>query len=342
MKKCLTIGVLLLTITTLSCGTFESVEQPHKQVKVLILDGQNNHYVWPKSTQMMKHYLQQTGMFAVDIYRYKHLWHIAGYEDYIEQNPLQDDEQYLVFDQPVQDLDFKPNFEQYDVVISNLGWRASSWPKDTQTAFEEYMRNGGGLVVIHAANNAFPEWLEFNKMIGLGGWGGRDQKDGPYVYFDQNGTLIRDDSAGAGGKHGPAHEFTVNIRDLTHPITQGLPASWAHTKDELYEKLRGPAEHMTVLASAESALNVADYQRHEPVLMVVNYHKGRVFHSTLGHDTQAFEGVGFITTFLRGTEWAATGHVTLPIPKDFPTATVANSRTYHPSIPRVFGFFTRY
>ncbi len=87
----------------------------------------------------------------------------------------------------------------------------------------EYMMNGGGLVVVHAADNSFGDWNQYNKMIGLGGWGGRTEKSGPYVYMDNDGKLVRDDSPGKGGSHGSQHEFEVIIRNGEHPITKGYP-----------------------------------------------------------------------------------------------------------------------
>ena len=59
--------------------------------------------------------------------------------------------------------------------------------------------------------------------------------------------------------------------------------------------------------------------------------KQYLFHVTLGHDTEAFGGVGFITTFLRGTEWAATGKVTQKIPVDFPSADKSAARPFSPA-----------
>ena len=53
--------------------------------------------------------------------------------------------------------------------------------------------------------------------------------------------------------------------------------------------------------------------------MVIDYGKGRVFHTTMGHDVKSIACVGFQTTLQRGAEWAATGKVTLPVPKAFPT-----------------------
>jgi type 1 glutamine amidotransferase len=101
---------------------------------------------------------------------------------------------------------------------------------------------------------------------------------------------------------------------------QGLPLIWMQSKDELYNRLRGPAENLTILATAFDDPKFRGKGRHEPVLMTINYHEGRIFHSTLGHGREGLESVGFITTLLRGTEWAATGRVTLAIPDNFPSA----------------------
>lgn len=330
MKKWFISLSILFTLALSGCmNTAENEEVVTKtKIRTLILDGQNNHAVWPKSTVMMKRYLEETSLFSVDVYRTENLWRASGYNNYIAKHPLNDGKNYQEFKNPKADPNFTPNFADYDVVISNLGWKTAPWPEKTKQAFEEYMKNGGGLVVVHAADNAFPNWLEFNKMIGLGGWGGRNEKSGPYVYYNKAGKLITDTSKGSGGGHGKAHEFQIKMRNTTHPITRGIPDLWLHTKDELYAKLRGPAENMTILASAYPQNVKNGDVRHEPMLITIDYHKGRIFHSTLGHDHHAFEGVGFITTLLRGAEWAATGDVTIPVPADFPTADNATARKF--------------
>ncbi|MCG8687743.1 MAG: ThuA domain-containing protein, partial [Desulfobacterales bacterium] len=109
---------------------------------------------------------------------------------------------------------------------------------------------------------------------------------------------------------------------------EGMPKVWLTTKDECYAKLRGPAENMTILATGKDMSGKAPTDRHEPILMVVDYGKGRIFHTTLGHDDYSCEGVGFIVSFIRGVEWAATGKVTLPIPEDFPTADNPSKREF--------------
>jgi type 1 glutamine amidotransferase len=107
-----------------------------------------------------------------------------------------------------------------------------------------------------------------------------------------------------------------------------MPEVWLHTKDELYNSLRGPAENMEVLATAYADPDNKGTGRHEPALMTLTYGKGRIFHNIMGHADYSVACVGFITTMLRGTEWAATGKVTQEIPKDFPTADKVSSRTF--------------
>jgi type 1 glutamine amidotransferase len=119
------------------------------------------------------------------------------------------------------------------------------------------------------------------------------------------------------------------VRELEHPITKGMPEQWLHAQDECYDRLRGPAENMTILATAYSAEEFKGTQRHEPMLMVIDFGEGRIFHTTLGHEDYSFEGVGFIVSLLRGCEWAATGEVTIPIPDDFPTAENATTRKFN-------------
>lgn len=312
LKKDTRIACLCLTL-----GIISSVSAK-ETIPVLIVDGQNNHDVWPQSTIIMKKQLEDTGMFSVDIARTKYIWNSGKHKAWL---PMAGVEKTEAVGNPQTDPDFKPDFSKYKLVVNNLGYQAADWPAETQKSFEEYMKNGGGLVSVHAADNCWPKWKEYNIMIGVGGWGGRNEQSGPHVYW-QDENFVRDTSPGAGGTHGPQKEFAVDTRNEDHPIMKGIPKSWMHTTDELYARLRGPAENMTVLATGLSDVT----RKHEPVLMTIEYHKGRVFHTVLGHDTPSYESVGFITTFLRGCEWAATGKVTMDIPDDFPTDNKSSAR----------------
>lgn len=301
-----------------------SASAAEPKLKALIVDGQNNHGAWPKTTFMMKKYLEQTGLFTVDIARTKFTW--RG-EQHLGRYPLLGSAtRFAAQPKPKPDPDFKPNFSDYDLVVSN--YNGAPWPAETQEAFVKYVKGGGGFAVVHAADNAFGDWKQYNEIIGLGGWGGRDEKSGPYVYFDDAGKLVRDDRPGKGGHHGPHRPFTIVIRDDTHPITRGMLHRWRHAKDELYDLLRGPAKNLQVLATAYADAKQGGSGRHEPMIFTIRYGKGRVFHTPMGHDDHSMECVGFIVTFQRGAQWAATGQVTQPIPADFPTAEAQSLRKF--------------
>lgn len=262
-------------------------------MKVLIVDGQNNHN-WQATTPVLKKLLEETGLFAVEV----------------ATTPPKGGDMSA----------FQPKFEGYRVVVLNYNdfGGGDHWSLATNTAFEKYVRGGGGLVVYHAANNAFPDWKEFNEMIALGGWN-RTEKHGSYLRY-RDGKMVREEKPGPSGHHGKRHPYQIVIRDRQHPITRGLPEKWMHATDELYDSMRGPAVDVTALATAYADPATGGSGENEPLILVRQYGKGRVFHTMLGHDVEAMSCVGFITTFQRGTEWAATGKVTVKVPGDFPAA----------------------
>lgn len=339
------VTLIVVLVFLAGCGAPNKPET--QKMKALIVDGQNNHGIWPKTTMMMKRYLEETGMFQVDIARTAFTWQGPhndpdpglGEENrklLLEKYPLPDGKKTESRDKSEADPNFKPDFSQYQLVISNFGWTAAPWPAETQAALEKFVSGGGGLIIIHAANNSFPEWAAYNEMIGLGGWGDRDEKSGPYVYYDQQNQLVRDTTAGPAGSHGYQSEFVVTLRDTLHPITKGMPSAWMHASDEMYDRLRGPAKNLSILATAYSDIEknasffspLKGTNRHEPMAMVLTYGKGRVFHTPLGHADYSMECVGFITLLQRGAEWVATGAVTQPLPSDFPTAGKSSSRKW--------------
>ena len=256
-------------------------------IKALIVDGQNNHN-WRGTTPVLKKYLTDTGLFTVQV-----------------ATTTQDTS------------GFSPDFAKFDVVV--LNYNGKDWPEETQQNFTNYVRNGGGVVVYHAANNSFPKWLEYNEIIGLGGWGGRNEKDGPYIRY-RDGQVVRDMAAGRGGSHGKQHEYVVETIDSEHPITRGLPPRWRHVTDELYDRLRGPAKNLKVLAVAHSDKATNGTGENEPVLFTIDFGEGRVFHTVMGDNVKQLDCAGFAATFQRGAEWAATGRVTQHVPANMPTA----------------------
>jgi uncharacterized protein len=263
------------------------------QIRVLLLDGQSGgpYHAWQLTTAAMKKELEDAGLFRVTVATSPRFG-----EDF---------------------SNFKPEFGKYQAIV--LNYDAPDWPADLREQLEQYVKNGGGLVVVHAADNSFPDWSAFNQMIGIGGWRTRSEKSGPMWYF-KDGKLVSDNSPGSAGSHGNRLPFQVEARALEHPIMKGLPRVWMHGGDELYATLRGPGENMTVLATAHSDPANHGTGHDEPILMVLSYGKGRIFHTTMGHDVAALSCAGFITTYQRGAEWAATGRVTQKVPSDFPTA----------------------
>lgn len=266
-------------------------------IRVLIVDGQNNHN-WKATTPILKDFLTKSGRFTVDV---------------VTSPPGKS---------PKEAWDaFRPKFKDYATVLSN--YNGELWPEPVQRDLEAYVSGGGGLVIVHAANNAFPEWAEFNKMIGLG-WRGAGY--GNRVTVAADGKVIETAKGeGPGAGHGSQHDFSVVVRDREHPVMKGIPAEWMHVKDELYHGQRGPAASMHILATAFSAKQTGGTDAHEPMVWWIPYGKGKVFTTVLGHAEYSMKCIGFQTIVNRGTEWAATGQVTIPVPEKFPTATETRS-----------------
>jgi uncharacterized protein len=259
-----------------------------EKVPVLIVDGQNNHD-WTATTPVLKEMLLKTDRFEVEVATTppkgapKDAWE-----------------------------SFRPDPSKYGAVLVN--YTGDPWPKEVCDAFEKYVQNGGGLVFYHAAVFSFPNWAEWNKMMAMG-W--RAPGFGDRVYLDDEGKTVRvPKGEGPGGGHGPANPFEVIVRDKDHPITKGLPEKWQHVKDELYHGMRGPIDNLAILATAFSDKTKGGTGCHEPIAWTVAYGKGRIFVCLLGHDKTILAAPDCQTLIPRGTEWAATGAVTLPAPAD--------------------------
>src|SRR6185436_3524256 len=162
--------LLLAMVSWIGLGTVEL--SGADKLKVLLLDGQNNHD-WKTTTPILKQILESTELFAVDV----------------ATSPPKGGDMSA----------FKPELSRYRVLVSN--YNGEPWSKELQDAFVRYVRGGGGFVSVHAADNAFPEWREYNEMIGVGGWGERNEKSGPYLRL-RDGKWIQDSSPGRGGSHG--------------------------------------------------------------------------------------------------------------------------------------------
>jgi len=179
----------------------------------------------------------------------------------------------------------------YDVVILNYYEQkkpALRWGERADSALLDFVRAGKGLVVYHFSTAAFEGWTEFEKMCGAN-WRPNN------------------------GHHSARHDFTVTVQDPDHPITRGL-TTFPQGNDELYANLKWqPEGSFHVLATAWDDHSLYKNAKQptpgkgldQPMLWTVNYGKGRVFVTALGHDPEAMKDAGFVTTFTRGTEWVA-------------------------------------
>lgn len=242
---------VFLFVLSLGAGSGLASE---KLVRVLIFSGQNNH-PWAKTTPELKRILTDSGRFTVEV----------------TETP---------------DACTAETFSRYDVLLSNwntFGDKVTvrEWPAPMREALVEFVRKGGGFVVVHAGGASFPDWADYQKIIG-GTWG-------------------------KGTGHGPVHEYTVKFTAPNHPIVRGL-APFQIT-DELWHRM--PIQPGTIiLAAAFSALDQKGTGQDEPKVMVTEFGQGRGFNLVLGHDLKAMQSAGFQTLLVRGTEWAARGTVT--------------------------------
>lgn len=292
MKKLSSLGFWLIML--LAMVFFPAFGKQEPVPKVLIVDGFSNHD-WKQTSAVIKWLLERTGRFEVDV----------------TTIPL-DNSNGVIWD---------PDFEFYDVVIqntNNIHKPELKWPEHAQKRLEKFVKDGGGLYVLHSANNAFPDWEEYNKMIGLG-W--RSAEMGVALEVNAQMNLIRHERGeGKGTSHGDRFDALVQVMKR-HPINSDYPDAWKTVNTEVYSFPRGPAENLTVLSSAYDS---TDTKKVWPVEWVVSYGKGSVYNSSMGHlwhgevYPESYRCVGFQTTVIRATEWLATGKVTYPLPADFP------------------------
>src|SRR5688572_3959377 len=145
-------------------------------IPVMILDGESGgtYHDWQRITPVLKRVLDETGLFSTTV---------------VTAPPAGGDF-----------AAFAPGFEKFQAIVMNYDAPDERWPAALKASFEQYMRGGGGLVAVHAADNAFPGWPAFNEMIGVGGWRGRTEQTGPY-WFVRDGKLVSETAPGSSGSH---------------------------------------------------------------------------------------------------------------------------------------------
>jgi type 1 glutamine amidotransferase len=187
----------------------------------------------------------------------------------------------------------------YDVLI--LNYNGPRWGEEAERAVEGFVRSGKGLVAFHGVSyGAFygQVWdKRWTQPPGSGpGWA---------AYADMMGVTWKPENL----SHSVRHVFAVKWADPGHPIARGLEPTFL-ADDELYHKMDHRPD-IRVIATAFSDPARRGTGKDEPVIWTVAFGRGRVLHITLGHDVKALSQPGVAAAFARGTEWAATGEVSL-------------------------------
>jgi hypothetical protein len=272
------------------------------RVRVLIVDGYSNHD-WQLTTALIRGILEPTGLFEVTASTAPSTKDAPGWPAW------------------------HPKFSNYDVVIqtcNDLGG-GPAWPREVQSDFEAFVRNGGGVYVWHAGNNAFADWPAYNEMIGLG-WRKKDFGWALSVGADEKIVRI---PAGEGENTGHGTRIDTVVHRLgDHPIHAGLPRAWMTPDIEVYHYARGPAQNLEVLSYGFDPVTKMNW----PLEWTVSYGKGRVYTSTFGHvwkgdvQPERMRCAGLQTVMVRALQWLADRPVTWPVPPDFPTASQTSVR----------------
>ena len=294
------LAALVLLATVIVCGRAGAAEA---KIRVLIVDGCSNHD-WRLTTRCISAILEPTGLFDVAVSTAPPTAASPGWAEW------------------------RPKFRDYDVVIqhyNDLGGGAP-WPAEVRTDFETFVREGGGVYVWHGGNNAFADWPEYNRMIGMG-W--RKKSQGVALRIDDDEKIVRIPSGeGTDTGHGARFDALV-IRLGDHPIHQGMPRRWKAANIEVYNYPRGTAEEVEVISYANDTVRT---KLNWPIEWAVSYGKGRVYTSTLGHvwkgDVQpvTVRDAAVQTLLVRSLQWLAQRPVTYPVPADFPSEDATSVR----------------
>ncbi|MEN8660968.1 MAG: ThuA domain-containing protein [Lentimonas sp.] len=287
----------LFFLSGLGCLTVASDQYKETRMRVLIVDGFSNHD-WEATTQLIRDVLSADEHIQIDV--------------------------ATVPDQATEDWsNWLPEFSEYVVVVQNTNdindKDKPSWPRAAQVAFEEYMFNGGGMLVFHSGNNAFPEWEEYNKMIGLG-W--RNKHFGKAIVIKDGEPVVIPAGEGSNTSHGRRIDALLT-RIGEHPIHAGLPQQWLAADLEVYRYARGPAENLQVLSYAEDLKSKLSF----PIEWTVQYGAGCIYNSTYGHYWHNLDEppagarcIAFRTLMPRAIHWLAKQPVSVEVPTNFPSA----------------------
>lgn len=212
--------------------------------------------------------------------------------------------------------------DRFDVILINYEGRRNyfdppeGFGPTTSDAFLRFVRDRGrGIVFFHSSSVQDPAW------------------DFPHEFIEMRGVDL---NPRTGVRRRPSSEDVVHTAEPRHPITEGLPSTWAVLNDDLLTGstvLPGTTVLLTVLDSVEPYLatnwpppnfaveipeggveQLLGMNTHQPLAWINEYGAGRCYSLMLGHDVDTFRREPFMTMLVRGVEWAASGEVTLGPP----------------------------
>jgi type 1 glutamine amidotransferase len=253
IKRDIWLVFFIVTIISFMVG---GKEQPHRRVRILILSGINNH-PWKQTTTALEKLYRESGRFDVVT---------TNYPSTLTAEKL----------------------SGFDVVVSNWTNYPSeerAWGQRAEKALMDFVREGKGFVVFHAANSCFHTWEDYQKLVGAT-WGKNTD-------------------------HGDIHTFEVTMEEGNHPITKDMKKFFI--RDELWHRME-VQPNAQILCRAYSSPEHDGTGDNEPVVFTTSFGKGRGFNLVLGHDTNAMTNPYWKLLMLRGTEWSATGRVTVDMP----------------------------
>lgn len=260
-----TLGTLVCAALLCSTAGVLRASAAEAGIDVLLIAGQNNHR-WLKG-ELIKEAIGACGRFVITIHEHPERLtasELAGYDVLVS------------------------NWNTFGVDTNKNPAAVLEWPESAREAYVDFVRKGGGHVVIHAGSSSFYDWNDYH-AIGLMTW------------------------AKGQTKHGKVHEFPVRIDAPDHPVMRGIDA-FRH-KDELWRN-PGVAPGAQVLASSFSSAADGGGDTWHPCVFAGRFGDGRTFATSLGHVGYLYSKQPFQLILCRGIEWAATGKVTI-MPADF-------------------------
>ncbi|NBM19874.1 ThuA domain-containing protein [Streptomyces sp. GC420] len=166
------------------------------------------------------------------------------------------------------------NLARYDAVVF-LSTTGDVLGPAQQTAFERYIRAGGGYVGVHAAADTEYDWPFYAGLAG--------------AYFQS---------------HPAIQQATVEVEDRSHPATAHLASLWERT-DEWYNYRSNPRQDAHVLATLdEASYSGGTMGEDHPIAWCRDYRGGRAFYTGGGHTKESYAEPAFRQHLLGGIRWA--------------------------------------